>query len=86
MGVLKMADNQVIGILHSSVLKCVQCKKNDIGENGDYFYNLGFTNGSDMLLVTAGKIGDKIVPFKDYTLHFSWIDKKLKLVGFDEVK
>lgn len=80
-----MSDKKMVGMLHAYNMMCVQTKKNEIGDNGDYFYNLGFSDGNNVLLVTAGKLGDNVVFGKNYNLHFDWIDKKLKLVYAEEV-
>lgn len=69
-----------VGLLQSFDMSCVQKKKVMIGDNGDYFYNLAFSNGVDVLLVTGGKFCDDIELFHRYNLGFNFIDKKLKLV------
>lgn len=83
-----MAQEQVInkGMLQAFNMMCVQKKQNMIGENGDYFYNIGFTDGTNILLVTAGKFCDNVEPFHKYNLGFDWVDKKLKLVYKEEIK
>ena len=70
------------GLLKAEGLKCVQRGKRTIGEAGDYFYNLYFSTGEDIILITAGKIGDKLELDKVYDLGLDFIDKKLKLVDF----
>lgn len=70
------------GLLKAEGLKCVQCGKRAIGEAGDYFYNLCFSTGEDIILITAGKIADKLELDKVYDLGLDFIDKKLKLVDF----
>lgn len=81
-----MANSQVNkGMLQASNMMCVQKKQNLIGENGDYFYNLGFSDGVNLIIVTAGKLADDIDMFKQYNLGFDYIDKKLKLVYKESV-
>lgn len=70
------------GLLKAEGLKCVQRGKRTIGEAGDYFYNLCFSTGEDIILITAGKIADKLALDKVYDLGLDFIDKKLKLVDF----
>lgn len=70
------------GLLKAEGLKCVQRGKRTIGEAGDYFYNLCFSTGEDIILITAGKIADKLELDKSYDLGLDFIDKKLKLVDF----
>ena len=55
------------GLLKAEGLKCVQRGKRTIGEAGDYFYNLCFSTGEDIILITAGKIADKL-ELEKYTL------------------
>lgn len=81
-----MANSQVNkGMLQAFNMMCVQKKQNLIGENGDYFYNLGFSDGVNLIIVTAGKLADDIDMFKQYNLGFDYIDKKLKLVYKESV-
>lgn len=70
------------GLLKAEGLKCVQRGKRTIGEAGDYFYNLCFSTGEDIILITAGKIADGLKLDKVYDLGLDFIDKKLKLVDF----
>ena len=78
-----MAENKSLkGLLKAEGLKCVQRGKRTIGEAGDYFYNLCFSTGEDIILITAGKIADKLELDKVYDLGLDFIDKKLKLVDF----
>ena len=70
------------GLLKAEGLKCVQRGNRTIGEAGDYFYNLCFSTGEDIILITAGKIADKLELDKVYDLGLDFIDKKLKLVDF----
>ena len=70
------------GLLKAEGLKCVQRGKRTIGEAGDYFYNLCFSTGEDIILITAGKFADKLELDKVYDLGLDFIDKKLKLVDF----
>lgn len=81
-----MAENKNLkGLLKAEGLKCVQRGKRTIGEAGDYFYNLCFSTGEDIILITAGKIADKLELDKSYDLGLDFIDKKLKLVDFKQV-
>lgn len=78
-----MAETKSLkGLLKAEGLKCVQRGKRTIGEAGDYFYNLCFSTGEDIILITAGKIADKLELDKTYDLGLDFIDKKLKLVDF----
>ena len=56
------------GLLKAIGLMCVQIDKRMIGEAGDYFYNIAFTNGKDIMLLTAGKVADGLELFKKYNL------------------
>lgn len=81
-----MAENKSLkGLLKAEGLMCVQIDKRMIGEAGDYYYNLGFTTGKDIMLLTAGKIADQLELFKKYDLGLDFIDKKLKIVDFQLV-
>lgn len=81
-----MAENKSLkGLLKAESLMCVQIDKRMIGEAGDYYYNLGFTTGKDIMLLTAGKIADQLELFKKYDLGLDFIDKKLKIVDFRNV-
>lgn len=81
-----MANVQINkGMLQAFNMMCVQKKQNNIGGNGDYFYNLGFSDGVNLIIVTAGKLADDIDMFKKYNLGFDYIDKKLKLVYKESV-
>lgn len=78
-----MAENKNLkGLLKAEGLMCVQIDKRMIGDAGDYYYNLGFTTGKDIMLLTAGKIADQLELFKKYDLGLDFIDKKLKIVDF----
>lgn len=78
-----MAENKSLkGLLKAEGLMCVQIDKRMIGEAGDYYYNLGFTTGKDIILLTAGKVADNLELFKKYDLGLDFIDKKLKIVDF----
>ncbi len=85
-----MAQEQKInvdkGLLQSFGMTCIQKKQVAIGDNGDYFYNLGFSDGTNVLLVTGGKFCDNVELFHKYNLGFNFIDKKLKLVYKEEIK
>lgn len=70
------------GLLRADNLMCVQIDKHKIGEAGDYYYNIAFTTGKDIMLLTAGKIADELELFKRYDLGLDFIDKKLKIVDF----
>lgn len=78
-----MAENKNLkGLLKAEGLMCVQIDKRMIGEAGDYYYNLGFTTGKDIMLLTAGKVADNLELYKKYDLGLDFIDKKLKIVDF----
>lgn len=78
-----MAENRNLnGLLKADGLMCVQIDKRMIGEAGDYFYNIAFTTGKDIMLLTAGKVADQLELFKRYDLGLDFIDKKLKIVDF----
>lgn len=79
-----MADTKKMkGLLRASGLTVVQKKKNAIGENGDYYYNLTLTNGEDILVITAGKVADELQLMKSYNFGFDFLDKRLKLVSVE---
>lgn len=81
-----MAENKNLkGLLKADDLMCVQIDKRMIGEAGDYFYNIAFTTGKDIMLLTAGKVADGLELFKKYNLGLEFIDKKLKIVDFQLV-
>lgn len=71
------------GLLKANGLTVVQKKKNLIGENGDYYYNLTLTNGEDILIITAGKLADELQLMKSYNFGFDFVDKRLKLVSVE---
>lgn len=73
------------GLLKAENLMCVQIDKREIGEAGDYYYNIAFTTGKDIMLLTAGKVADGLELFKKYNLGLEFIDKKLKIVDFQLV-
>lgn len=78
-----MAENKSLkGLLKAEGLMCVQIDKRMIGEAGDYFYNVAFTTGKDIMLLTAGKVADNLELYKKYDLGLDFIDKKLKIVDF----
>ena len=70
------------GLLKAENLMCVQIDKRMIGEAGDYYYNIAFTTGKDIMLLTAGKVADNLELFKKYNLGLDFIDKKLRIVDF----
>lgn len=78
-----MAETKSLkGLLKADGLMCVQIDKRMIGEAGDYFYNIAFTTGKDIMLLTAGKVADQLELFKRYDLGLDFIDKKLRIVDF----
>ena len=78
-----MAENKGLkGLLKAESLMCVQIDKRMINEAGDYYYNIAFTTGKDIMLLTAGKVADGLELFKKYDLGLEFIDKKLKIVDF----
>ena len=81
----KNTEKKLEGVLHTvTPLTVVQKKKNDM-DSGDYWYNVGLSNGTDLLVCTAGKKADDLEPFKSYIFGFDYLDKKLKLVDFRPV-
>lgn len=72
------------GLLHVDNVMLMQKKKNLMEEGKSYYYNLGFTDGEDVLLITAGQLGDNMVVGKKYNLRLDFLDKKLKLRGQEE--
>lgn len=81
-----MAENKSLkGLLKAESLMCVQIDKRMIGDAGDYYYNIAFTTGKDIMLLTAGKIADNLELFKKYNLGLEFIDKKLKIADFQLV-
>lgn len=73
------------GILTSNELKLIKKKKNFIDEaKNEYYYDLGFSNGEDLLLITAGKAADIMQLDQKYVLGLDYIDKKLKMRDFVE--
>ena len=73
------------GTLKAEGLICCQIDKRQIGEGDEYYYNVGFTTGKQVLLLTAGKIADKIELLKPYNLGLEYVDKKLKIVDVEPV-
>lgn len=78
------------GLFKAEGLMLVQKKKNlmrdDQGKEdpNNYFYNLGFSNGTEVMLITSGKIGDNLELFKQYNLGLNFNNGKLKLVDYME--
>lgn len=72
------------GLLHVDNVLLMQKKKNLMEEGKSYYYNLGFTDGEDVLLITAGALGDTMTVGKKYNLRLDFLDKKLKLRGAEE--
>ena len=81
----KQEVKKLKGTLKAERLICVQIDKRMIGEAGDYYYNIAFTTGKDIMLLTAGKVADQLELFKRYDLGLDFIDKKLKIVDFRNV-
>ena len=76
------------GIMFTNVLICVQHGKKFINkdENGDYYYNLTFSDGQEILSCTSGtKVGDELQMLHSYRLGLVYQDKKLRIVDFVEV-
>lgn len=68
------------GTLLAFDMLLVQKQRVDIKDSEDYYYNLGITDGENLMVCTSGKIADEAEPFKKYNLGFDYINKKLKLV------
>lgn len=73
------------GTLKAERLICVQIDKRQIGEGNEYYYNVGFSTGKQVLLLTAGKIADNMELLKSYNLGLEYVDKKLKIVDVEPV-
>lgn len=75
------------GMLYTNELKLVKKKKNFIDESkNEYYYELGFSNNEDLLLLTAGKAADVLQIDQKYLLGLDFIDKKLKMRDFVEAE
>lgn len=79
----RMAESKLKGLLKANSLMVVQLKKNMIGDNGDYFYNIALSDGVDMIVVTAGKAADGLELLKRYNFGFEFVDKKLKMTSYE---
>ena len=75
-------NNGMKGLLRANGLMVVQKKKVDM-QDGSYFYNLGLSNFTDMIICTAGKVADELETGKKYNFGFDFLDKKLKIVSFE---
>lgn len=81
---------QLKGLFRCNRVTLVQKKRTYIGDKKadgtqDYYYNLSFTNGEDLFSCTCGKFGDELNLNRQYNLGFDYIDKKLKLVSFEQL-
>lgn len=86
----KNEEFQIKGLFVCSGVRLVQKKQTYIGDKKadgtqDYYYNLSFTNGEDLFSCTCGKFGDTLCLNRQYNLGFDYIDKKLKLVSFQQL-
>lgn len=65
----------------------VQKAKKIIGkvEDGNYYYEVAFTTGEEMIVFTGGVALDDMELFKKYDLALNYVNGKLKIVDFLEV-
>lgn len=63
--------------------ECVEIK-NQVNADGTQacYYNLTFSNGTKILMCTAGAKVQDMELFKSYILGFDFVDKKLKLADY----
>lgn len=71
------------GLLRADGLILVQKRKTLIGDAGDYYYTLTFTNGVDIVTLTCGKSADTMKLMTKYNLGLDFINSKLKLQSFE---
>lgn len=75
------------GIMFTEPLMCVQLGKKFIdkeNEKGDYYYNLTFSDGQEILSCTCGaQIGDKLSLMSIYRLGLVYQNPKVKIVDFE---
>lgn len=71
------------GLLRADGLMLVQKRKTAIGDAGDYYYTLTFTNGIDIMTLTCGKSADDMKLLTKYNLGLDFINSKLKLQSFE---
>lgn len=69
----------------NGALTLVQKAKKDM-KDGSYWYQLAFTNGVDLMSLTAGTKADDMMLGKSYKLGLSFDNGKLKIVDFIESK
>lgn len=70
------------GLFYSKELTLVSKKKNLMEEGKSYYFDLGFTDGEDLIKLTAGVIGDKMEIGHQVQLGVDYLDKKLKIRDF----
>ena len=68
----------------NGALTLVQKAKKDM-KDGSYWYQLAFTNGEELMTLTAGKLGDELKLGTNYMLGLNFENGKLKIVDFKEV-
>lgn len=77
------------GIMFTDPLMCVQLGKKFIDKEsgkGDYYYNLTFSDGQEILSCTCGtQIGDKLSLMSIYRLGLVYQNPKVKIVDFELV-
>lgn len=77
------------GIMFTDPLMCVQLGKKFIDketEKGDYYYNLTFSDGQEILSCTCGsQVGDKLSLMSIYRLGLVYQNPKVKIVDFELV-
>lgn len=73
------------GILSGKGLMLVGIDKKEIGD-GSYYYNLAFSNGKEILSLTAGKKADECQIFQKYNLGLNYVGGKLKLADIEQIK
>lgn len=77
----------MVGLFQAKNMMLVGIDKKEINDGtGSYFYDLCFSNGKDIIQLTAGKKADELVCFTKYNLGLNYIGKKLKLADFEIVK
>ncbi len=75
------------GIMFTEPLMCVQHGKKFLDKEsgkGDYYYNLTFSDGQEVLCCTAGAaVGDKLSLMSVYRLGLVYQNPKVKIVDYE---
>lgn len=72
-------------LLTNGGLSLVQKAKQDM-KDGSYWYRLAFTDGIELMSLTAGAKADDMKLGVNYILGLNFENGKLKIVDFKEVK